>query len=404
MASGSDQEGVIGAPLPGPVIVKLIDDRGKPIADYLVAFEVISGGGMVTVDSTSTDSAGLAQVQWILGDSVGDYQRMNAHAVDRATGRRILTRVFRARPRPRPAATLVAVAGNGQSAYPLTTLPERVGVRALDSVGRGVPGLPVTFSVVAGGGSVTGGARYTDREGFATAGEWTIGPAVGNNILFATAEHLPTLAFNATALTGHPGRVMQRTGDAQFATVGKALPIPPSVVVRDEYGNPVANTRVTFISGKGSSRVEHTVVSGPDGRAVSRGWVMGTTSGPQELFVFAVGAQPTTFRASAIADRPAQLLIVSRVATTGRIGTIVANSPSVRVIDRYGNPVIGTPVAFANRRGQTRFEVVVKTDSAGVATFTQWTLGSEPGVYVLLATVPSLPPVEFKATALPPTP
>ena len=402
MASGNDQEGIAGAPLSQPVVVKLIDDHGKPVRDHLITFDVITGGGAVTTDSALTDSAGVASAYWILGETVDDYQRMNVHAVDRTSGRPIITRVFRARPRPRPAATLVAVNGNAQKAYPLTTLPERVEVRALDSLGRGVPGLPITFSVVTGAGSVTGGARFTNRDGFATAGEWTIGPAVGDNVLFATADGLPTVAFTATAVPGHAGRVMQKAGDAQFATVGKAVPIPPAVVVRDEYGNPVANTRVTFVSGRGSSRVEHTGVSGPDGRAVSAGWVMGTTSGPHELFAFAVGAQPAVFKASAIADKPAQLLIVAGNVNTGRVGTVVATAPSVRVVDRYGNPIVGTPVRFSTGEGPSRIVFVTETDSTGVAVFKEWTLGREPGVYVLLASVPSLGPVRFRATATPP--
>ncbi len=401
MADGNDQYGVAGAPLAKPIVVKLIDERGKPVVDHRVTFEVASGGGRLTSDSSTTDSAGMAQVHWILGDSVADYQRMNVHAVDSGSGRPIITRVFRARARPRPAARLVAVSGDGQSGYPLTTLPERVVVRAVDSAGRGVPMLPITFSVVAGGGSVTGGARFTDSDGLATAGEWTIGPGAGDNILFATAENQPAVAFTASAATGHAGRVMHRAGDAQFATVGKSLPIPPSVTVRDEYGNPVAGARVTFVSGRGSSRVEHTVVSGADGRAASRGWGMGTVSGPQELFAFAVGAQPTVFRASAIADKPAQLLIVAGLANTGRVGTIVASAPSVRVVDRYGNPVVATPVRFSAGTGSSKVEFVAATDSTGVATFTEWTLGSTPGVYTLLASIPSVGSVQFKATAIP---
>jgi adhesin/invasin len=404
MASGNDQAGVVGAPLPQPIVVKLIDDRGKPVVGHSIAFEVVGGGGIPTADTATTDTGGVAQVHWILGDSVSDYQRMNVHAVDRASGKRLITRVFRAVPRPRPAARLEVLSGDGQSAFPLTTLPQPVTVRALDSLGRGVPGLPVTFSVVSGAGSVTGGARSTDIHGVAKAGEWTIGPGVGANILFATADGLPTVAFTATGITGKPGRVLQRSGDAQHATVGKPLSIPPSVVVRDEYGNPVSGTRVTFISGKGTARVEQTVVTGEDGRAVSGGWVMPTTSGPQELYAFAAGAQPTVFRASAIADRPAQLLIVAGDANTGRVGTVVATSPSVRVVDRYGNPSVGTPVRFTTGRGSTATSYVGTTDSAGVATFAQWVLGSSPGVYVLIASVPTLGPVEFRATATPAAP
>ena len=401
MASGDAQQGIAGAPLAEPIVVKLIDDRGKPVSGHAVAFEIIGGGGRVTADTTATDSAGVAQTRWILGDSVGIVQRLNAHAVDTGTRRRVLTRVFRAQALPRPAERLVVVAGDSQAAFPLTTLPERIRVRALDSLGRGVPALPVTFSVVAGDGSVTGGARITDANGYATAGEWTIGPRVGRNVLLASADGLPMVALTASAVTGSPGRVMHRSGDAQFATVGKPVPIPPSVIVRDEYGNPVPNTRVTFVSGKGSSRVEHTVVSGPDGRAVSKGWVMGTVSGPQELFAFAVGAQPTVFRASAIADVPAQMLIVAGSSNRGRTGNVVATAPSVRVVDRYGNPVVGTPVKFATSLRDTGAESIVVTDSAGIATFTEWRLGSTPGVYVLIASAPSVGGVEFKATAVP---
>src|SRR5688572_27185520 len=41
MASGNDQRGVVGAPLPEPIVVKLMDRRGKPVVDHLIAFEVV---------------------------------------------------------------------------------------------------------------------------------------------------------------------------------------------------------------------------------------------------------------------------------------------------------------------------------------------------------------------------
>jgi hypothetical protein len=129
---------------------------------------------------------------------------------------------------------------------------------------------------------------------------------------------------------------------------------------------------------------------------------MGTVSGPQELFVFAVGAEPAVFRASAIADRPAQMLIVAGMANTGRVGTVVSAAPSVRVVDRYGNPVVGTRVTFTRTPRTPLNGVIALTDSTGVAKFEGWTLGSQPGVYVLLASVPSVGSVEFKATATPP--
>ncbi len=53
--------------------------------------------------------------------------------------------------------------------------------------GTAITGLPVTFAVAAGGGSVTGAATATDASGVATVGGWTLGPAAGLNTVNATA-------------------------------------------------------------------------------------------------------------------------------------------------------------------------------------------------------------------------
>jgi hypothetical protein len=50
-----------------------------------------------------------------------------------------------------------------------------------------VSGVPVTFEVVSGGGSITGGSTTTNNSGIAQVGSWTLGPA-GSNELRATAE------------------------------------------------------------------------------------------------------------------------------------------------------------------------------------------------------------------------
>ena len=70
--------------------------------------------------------------------------------------------------------------------------------------GRTMYGVPVTFAITAGGGSLTGANPLTDATGHATVGSWTLGPTPMLNVLTATA-HGPA----GTGFLGNP-----RTFDA----------------------------------------------------------------------------------------------------------------------------------------------------------------------------------------------
>jgi hypothetical protein len=67
--SGDGQTGTAGAILDGSLAVEVVDGQGKPIEDALVIFAVTSGGGKLEPSERTTDSAGIAEVLWALGDS-----------------------------------------------------------------------------------------------------------------------------------------------------------------------------------------------------------------------------------------------------------------------------------------------------------------------------------------------
>jgi Leishmanolysin len=73
-------------------------------------------------------------------------------------------------------------------------------VKATDPDGNPVSGIGVTFVVVGGGGSLTGGNQTTNGSGVATVGSWTLGAAVGPNSLTASASGLigSPVNFDAT--------------------------------------------------------------------------------------------------------------------------------------------------------------------------------------------------------------
>lgn len=79
----------------------------------------------------------------------------------------------------RPVAALTAVDGNGQIGAAGAPLDVALRVKAVDALGNPVPGATVTFTVVAGGGSLAGGPVRTGSDGVAVSGRWTLGPVSG---------------------------------------------------------------------------------------------------------------------------------------------------------------------------------------------------------------------------------
>jgi hypothetical protein len=68
--------------------------------------------------------------------------------------------------------------------------------------GRGLPaaGVPVTFRVTQGGGSLATPSATTDAEGMASAGEWRLGPLSGVNVVVAEVSGLRAVEFTATGV------------------------------------------------------------------------------------------------------------------------------------------------------------------------------------------------------------
>lgn len=109
---------------------------------------------------------------------------------------------------PGPPATyqMEIASGNNQLALAGSALATRPAVSIADGFGNPIAGLPVTFLVVAGGGSITGGLVNTDAAGRAEVGSWTV-QAVGSvpadgkyvNQLQASAPSAGAVTFVALA-------------------------------------------------------------------------------------------------------------------------------------------------------------------------------------------------------------
>lgn len=98
------------------------------------------------------------------------------------------------------ASAIAAQSGSGQTALAGTTLPNPLVVKVTAEDGMPVADVPVAFAVSAGGGSVTTTNTTTDGSGVAQT-TWTLGSAVGNQTVRATASGLTgsPVTFSATA-------------------------------------------------------------------------------------------------------------------------------------------------------------------------------------------------------------
>ena len=112
------------------------------------------------------------------------------------------------------------------------------------------------------------------------------------------------------------------------------------VNVVDQYGNPVPGQTVTF-TGDGSAADGTTDANGD----ASTSWTLDTFDGAQTITA-AAGASSVEFSATANADVPATMTIVSGDDQTGTVGQSLTSSLVVNVVDQYGNPVPGQTVTF----------------------------------------------------------
>ena len=176
---------------------------------------------------------------------------------------------------------LQVVSGDQQQGEAGQELAQPLVVKVTRADGGPVRGQILNFRVVSGGGSVFGGAEITDNSGMAQE-LWTLGTRAGEPqrievraVNPQTGEPQTFGAFTATAVAGPPARMTMLAGDGQQVEPGETVPIPPSVKLEDQYGNPTANVGVTFTVVRGSV-TNGDAVTNANGVATVGSWTVGT--------------------------------------------------------------------------------------------------------------------------------
>ncbi|HTY06289.1 MAG TPA: Ig-like domain-containing protein [Gemmatimonadales bacterium] len=394
-AGGNAQTDTVKGTLPRLDSVLVTDAVLNPVSGVTVTWAVTKGGGNITASSI-TNANGIATAQWVLGDTAG---AQTATATSGSLGGSPVT--FTATATAGAPASVTKNAGDGQTGAAGTAVGTALSVLVKDQFNNPVPGVTVTFAPVgAASGSVGGGTPTTTAGGIATLGSWTLGTAAKTDSLTATAGTAAPVTFTATVTAG-AAKTIARLGSAgQSDTIGASLPIPDSVKVTDQFGNPVAGTTVTWAAGGAGTLTPGGATTNAAGIATATR-VLGTVPGVTADTAKAAGltGSPITFSVTTTVGAAASIVKGAGDAQTDTVGATLAIAYTDTVKDRVGNPVAGVTVTWGVTGGGSITPSSI-TGANGVAGATR-VLGTTAGAQGATATVTGLAgsPVSFSATA-----
>ena len=349
----------------GDLTVTVFDQSGNPVSGAGVTW---TGDGSVTGGGT-TSSDGSATGAWTLPETAGENEMTATVGGQTAT----FTATGAAGPAVEPAFSEPPSTGTAGA-----LLGESLSVTVTDQFGNPREGDAVTWTVTAGGGSLSATSGETGADGSARV-DWTLGEAVGMNQVLVEVEGF-TWSFAVEGLAGAAAQPTG-TGSGQTGTVGEALSESLSVLVTDAFGNPREGDVVVW-SGDGSFSAPSTTT---DASGVARvAWTLGTTAGAQTATA-TVGSFTVDFAATGTAAAPARL-------TPSRGGTATVGSTipvSVTVVDAFDNPRGGDAVVWSVTGGDGSIGGSAITDAGGLATGS-WTVGAMPGANTATASIGGL--------------
>jgi Glucodextranase, domain B/Carboxypeptidase regulatory-like domain len=249
IAAGDGQNAAIGATLPQALRVRLTNAAGVAVAGRDVTFSVVQNDGAVKAGGNpertvvlATNASGEATVQWTLGHRAGAGNNVVRASVEGAAPVE-----FHAIAQSGPPALIVVDSGHGQFGVSNEALQRPLVAVAVDAGSNRLANVPVTFSVLSGGGSINGAQSavvMTDSDGRAFVTP-RLGPGSGsdNNAFAATVAGQPNAAI--FRVTGRPAGPVAETRISGVVLDNSNIPIAGVTLRIDE------TTRSTVTNAQG---------------------------------------------------------------------------------------------------------------------------------------------------------
>jgi len=400
VAAGLSQRTKVNVAVPIAPAVRITDASGNPLEGVRPIWGVVQGGGSFATGDTISGPDGVARLaSWTPCCATGLY-------IIQATVPGIVDTVkFFAVADPTAPATISIFAGNGQTAVTNTDVAQPPIVMVKDTFNNGVPLVPVTFTVTAGGGSITGqNPTATDFNAVARLVSWTMGPEPGTNTLTVVAEGVATpatITATATAPVVDAARsTMVITPDTITVSTGAEI-ATITVTARDAAGMPVGGAQVVF-SVNGAAVLAPSVTT-TNTQGVATATITSSVAGLKFLSARMNGTSTGLRVLRVLPGPPVAIAVHAGDHQAASAGTPVAIRPEVVVSDTFGNGVnhVAVQFAVASGGGSIGGPSTVSTTGFGRAAIGSWTLGPTAGPNTLTATlIGTALTTTFTATAL----
>lgn len=400
---GNNQTATVGAELPEPLAVRVVDGEGRAVQGAAVSFTVVAGGGSVSPGSGSTNANGEVSTTWTVGTGAGAQQ-----VLAKVTGSGVpddLEVLFTANAGASNATTLEMVSGDDQTATAGSALPDSLVVRALDASDNPVAGVTVTWTIT-GGGAVGEASTTTGADGRAAVRR-TLGATAGEQTTTATAAGLDgsPIVFSATATVGAAGRLTIDRQPSSTASSGGQFAQQPRVQLEDNNGNDVASPGIAvtaqIASGPGGAALVGTATVSTNANGLASFLNLGI-AGPAGTYTLNfvvlnrtdISGSPPTTGITLAAGAPARLSF-ERQPTSTTAGATISPSVQVRIEDALGNLVGGATNAVTvslgnNPGGGTLSGTRTVNASGGVATFSTLSIDRPGNGYSIVASASGL--------------
>lgn len=169
--------------------------------------------------------------------------------------------------------------------------------------------------------------------------------------------------------------------------VGTIVTPAPAFVVRNAKGDALVNVPVTITITKGDGTLTNAPLRTAAGLTPVGDWTLDTIARINEITIAVGSAPPTRISIVGIAG-PAASVSADARSLNGLAGDFLSGLFTLRVRDRYGNPVRGAGIDLSIAKGGGEVSPPsLTTDNNGIASGITWRLGRFGGSQQLVATV-----------------
>jgi len=241
VTGGNAQTATVATALSAPIKVNAANPyTGQPDVGATVNFSDGGKGGSFNPASAVTNSYGNASTIYTVPQKTGTYTLTIS-----GTGFGGITTTATAT--PGAATRIIAWGGGKQTGAAGSNLANAIIAQAQDTYRNGVPGVTIHFS--ANNGAVPNPSSVvTDENGLAPT-TLRLPTTVSSVTVTASSAGFKSAAFVEYSVAGAAAKVAITSGNHQSAPAGSQLPQGLTVLVTDQYGNPVPGVDVDFEDG-----------------------------------------------------------------------------------------------------------------------------------------------------------